>query len=68
MRRAKRTDGTAMGDVLPLEQIRALVVLVPRFGDKAGQRLTSANSLSYSAEFWLDKYFEKELFFALNTK
>lgn len=68
MRRAKRTDGTAMGDVLPLEQIRALVALVPRFGDKADRRLTSANSLSYSAEFWLDKYFEKELFFALNTK
>ena len=68
MRRAKRANGMAVGDVLPLEQIRALVALVPRFGDKADRCLTSTNSLSYSAEFWLDKYFGKELFFALNGK
>jgi hypothetical protein len=66
LKRSKRSTGDIMGDVLPLDQIRSLVNLTPRFGKKACRILTKDNSLEISSEFWLNKYFTKELFFALN--
>jgi hypothetical protein len=66
LKRAKRANQSIVGDVVPLEQLRALVELTPRFGAQADRRLTKTNSLAYSLEFFLDKYFDKEMFFALN--
>ncbi|KAF8802554.1 hypothetical protein BYT27DRAFT_7111964 [Phlegmacium glaucopus] len=66
LKRSKRSTGVVMGDVLPLDQIRSLANLTPRFGNKASRILTKENSLEYCAEFWLNKYFTKELFLALN--
>ena len=66
LKRSKRSTGVIMGDVLPLDQIRSLVNLTPRFGKEASHILTKDNSLEYSSEFWLNKYFTKELFLALN--
>jgi hypothetical protein len=54
-----------IGDVVPLGQLRALLDLVPRFGAAANKRLTKETSLELSLEFWLNKYFKKELFYAL---
>ncbi|KAH9027612.1 hypothetical protein EDB85DRAFT_2074745 [Lactarius pseudohatsudake] len=51
LKRARRNDGAIMGDVVPLAQLRALVNL--------------ETALEYSSEFWLNKYFDKELFYAL---
>ncbi|KAH9013680.1 hypothetical protein EDB85DRAFT_2076567 [Lactarius pseudohatsudake] len=62
---ARRNDGAIMGDIVPLAQLRALVNLVPRFGEEANKRLTKEMALEYSSEFWLNKYFDKELFYAL---
>lgn len=56
-----------MGDIIPLSGVRALVQLVPRFGPKADRRFHKTNSLDYAGEFFLDKYFDKDLFFALNN-
>ena len=56
-----------MGDVLPLDQVRSLANLTPRFGKNASRILTKENSLEYSREFWLNKYFTKELFLALSN-
>lgn len=67
LKRAKRADGTLLGDVIPLVQVRALVELIPRFGKEANRRLTKENSRAYATEFWLDKYFTKELFYALHN-
>ncbi len=39
--------------------------VVPRFGAKADPRLNKTNTLACSNEFWLNKYFNKELFYAL---
>ncbi|KAJ6463763.1 hypothetical protein DFH09DRAFT_1254651 [Mycena vulgaris] len=64
--RAWRTNGIVMGDIIPLDQLRAHVELTPQFGKQADRRLTKENSLDYSEEFWLTKYFTKELFFALS--
>lgn len=67
VKHATWANGTPIGGIVPLHEIRALANLVPRFGDKADQRLTTANSLTYSTEFWLNKYFDKEIFYALDN-
>ena len=66
LKKATRANGARIGDIVPLDQIRALVDLTPRFGSKANARLTSFSSMAYSTEFWLNKYFDKELFYALS--
>ena len=53
-----------MGDVIPLSQLRTLINLVPRFGAEADNRLTKVTALEWSSEYWLNKYFDKELFYA----
>jgi hypothetical protein len=67
LKRARRTDGSIMGDIVPLAQLRTLVDLVPRFGKQANRQLSKETVLEYSSEFWLNKYFEKELFYALKS-
>ena len=66
LKRAQRTDGSFLGDVIALEHIRALVDLVPRFGEAAEKRLSKETVLEHVSEFRLNKYFEKELFYALH--
>lgn len=66
-KRAKRKDResyTLLGDIVPLDQVRALVELTPRFGAQADRRLTRMNTFTYCSEFYLDKYFTKETFYA----
>ena len=65
LKKATRANGEQIGDIVPLDQIRALVDLTPRFGSKANAKLTSSSSMAYSTEFWLSKYFNKDLFYAL---
>jgi hypothetical protein len=65
LKRSRRSDRTIMGDVVPLEQVRTLLDLVPRFGADAPKQLTKETSLEFCVEFWLNRYFEKELFYAL---
>lgn len=65
LKRSKRGNGELLGDVVPLDQIRALADLAPRFGEKANQGLTKENSHHLSKEFYLNKYFDKEMFLAL---
>jgi hypothetical protein len=65
LKRSRRHDNTTIGDVVPLGQLRVLLDLIPRFGADADRRLTKETSLEFSLEFWLNRYFEKELFYAL---
>ena len=58
-------DGSLIGDVISLSWLRALVELTLVFGEKADLRLMKELSLEYSMHFGLDKYFDKELFYAL---
>lgn len=67
LKRAHRTSGDRIGDIVPIRQIRDLVELIPRFGKKANRRYTCYNSLEFASEFWLNKYFNKELFLALGS-
>jgi hypothetical protein len=65
-RRAKRSNGTWMGDVIPVDQLRAPVNLVPRFGVKADHRLTAYNSAEHASEFWLNRFWDKNSYFPLS--
>lgn len=65
MKRAVRADGRPLGDVVPLSQLRALAPLVPKFGRKADSRLSAQTSSHYSNTFFLNHFFDKELYFAL---
>jgi hypothetical protein len=53
LKRARRTDGLIMRDIVTLVQLRTLVDLVARFGKRAKGQLVV---LDYSSEFWLNKY------------
>jgi hypothetical protein len=66
LKRAKRIDGSLIGDIIPLDQIRALADLIPQFGQKANRSLTRENIHSLSSGFRLNKYFDKELYLALS--
>lgn len=67
LKKARRSDGSLIGDFIPVGQIRALVELTPRMGKAADRRLTKETSLDYPEEFWLNKYFDKDLFFSLDN-
>lgn len=63
---AYRANHTYIGDIIPLDQIRELVELTPNFGGQADRQYDQSNISELSREFWLDKYFDKELFYALD--
>lgn len=66
LKRAKRATGQRLGDVTPLSQVRAFAHLIPRFGPSADSRLTACNSFEHSTEFYLNKYFDKNTYYALS--
>ncbi|KAG1859222.1 hypothetical protein F4604DRAFT_1684696 [Suillus subluteus] len=66
MKRAKRSNGTRMGDIIPVSQFRAPVHLIPHFGATADTHLTAYNSMEHAAEFWLNYFWDKHTFFALS--
>ncbi|KAF9522048.1 hypothetical protein CPB83DRAFT_777635, partial [Crepidotus variabilis] len=65
LKKGKRTSGEVIGDIVPLDQVRALVDINPRLGQVADRRLTKETSLAFCSEFYLNKYFDKELFYTL---
>jgi hypothetical protein len=65
---ATRADKTILGDIIPLEQVRALADVAPRLGAVADQRLTKETSKTYSAEFALNQFFYKDMYYALDSQ
>ncbi|KAG1865732.1 hypothetical protein C8R48DRAFT_747731 [Suillus tomentosus] len=66
LKRAKHSNGTWVGDVIPVTQLRAPVNLVPRFGASADNRLTPYNSMEHASQFWLNRYWDKNVYFPLS--
>jgi hypothetical protein len=66
LKRAVRSSGDRMGDIVPVTEIRAYANLVPRFGAAADSRLTMFNALEHSREFFLNKFFDKNIFYPLS--
>ena len=68
MKHAHHHDQSLMGDVVPLVQLCSLVELPLLFGENADNRLMKESSLEYSTHFWLDKYLNKEFFYAVTLQ
>ncbi|KIK31880.1 hypothetical protein CY34DRAFT_27296 [Suillus luteus UH-Slu-Lm8-n1] len=67
LRRSKRSNGTQMGDIIPVSQLRAPVHLVPCFGATAETCFTAYNSMEHASKFWLNYFWDKNSFFVLST-
>ena len=63
---AQHSDGSFFGDVIVLKHIRALVDLVPHFGEAANFFFSKETVLEHVLEFCLNKDFQKEFFCALH--
>ncbi|KAG2030953.1 hypothetical protein BDR03DRAFT_986755 [Suillus americanus] len=53
---AKYTDGTPIGNIVPLRQLHSFISLIPQLGDVADARFTKATSMHYSQTFLLNNY------------
>ncbi|KAF9233437.1 hypothetical protein BU15DRAFT_66617, partial [Melanogaster broomeanus] len=65
LKRATRSSGSPFGGVLPLNQLRSFAHIVPKFGRSADSRLNCFNSSHFSDLFYLNKYFDKDFYYAL---
>ena len=63
LRRARRTDGSPMGAVVPLYHLRHPIQLIPKFGEEARSTLSPQTSFDAHSDFYLNHYFDKEDFF-----
>jgi hypothetical protein len=60
-----RSNGTRMGDVLPLQNIQQIVQLIPKFGAVADPAFTMNNSAEIGREYYLNNFADKETFHAI---
>ncbi|KAJ3924356.1 MAG: hypothetical protein NXY57DRAFT_877154, partial [Lentinula lateritia] len=65
LKRARRADGTPMGDIIPVSQFRSFADICPLYRGNSHPSLLKSTSQYHSDEFLLNKYFNKETFFAL---
>ena len=65
LRRATKSNGTRIGGVVPVSHIRSAAHLIPSFGKEAHSRLSRQNSYELSTDFWLNKFWSKEFYYAL---
>ena len=63
---AKWAFGQWLGAVIPFSQVQAFAKLIPHFGPTADMRLTAYNSFEHSTKFYFNKYFNKNMYFALS--
>lgn len=67
LKRARRSDGSPMGAIVPLYHCHMPVNLIPRFGERADPYLTAETSIENTREFFLNHYFDVEDFFQLRS-
>jgi len=65
VRRRFRSNGTPLGDIIPLDRVHQVVQLVPRFGVKAPKEMMGDNSLQVGHEFYINSFADKETFHAI---
>ncbi|KAF9777296.1 hypothetical protein BJ322DRAFT_1135060 [Thelephora terrestris] len=67
LRRARRSDGSPMGAIIPFYHCHMPVNLIPKFGESADPYLTAETSMEDTREFFLNHYFDVEDFFHLRS-
>ena len=68
LKRATRNNGEHVGGVLPLSHLRSPVHLIPHFGKTVNPCLSNATSYELSIEFWLNHYWNKEIYYCLRMR
>ncbi|KAI6018727.1 hypothetical protein BKA83DRAFT_4496207 [Pisolithus microcarpus] len=66
LKRVVHASGSYFGDIFPLDQISSFAHIVPWFGETADKRLTYMNACHASQSFYLNRYFDKDFFYATN--
>ncbi|KIK24215.1 hypothetical protein PISMIDRAFT_98881, partial [Pisolithus microcarpus 441] len=66
LKHAQRNNGEQIGDVLPLSHLRSPVHLIPHFGKTANPHLTTHTSHELSTKFWLNRYWNKQIYYCLS--
>ena len=66
LKRVMRNNGERVGDVLPLSHIRCPVHLILHFGKTANPCLTTHTNYELSSEFWLNCYWNKQIYYCLS--
>ncbi|KAG2058765.1 hypothetical protein BDR06DRAFT_980181 [Suillus hirtellus] len=59
---AKHANGILVGDIVPLMQLQAFVNIILKLGAAADPRLTKSTSVHYHSSFYLNKYFNKQIY------
>ena len=65
LKRATHANGERLGDIIPISQLWSYINVLPHFGAVADPCLMECNSLKHSQEFFLNKYFDKNIMFSL---
>ena len=65
LKRAVRTNGMHIGDIIPLTHICSPAHVIPCFGRAANARINSQTSYELLTEFWLNKYWNKQFYYSL---
>jgi hypothetical protein len=67
LKHAMRSEGVPFGDILPLDQLHSFTHIIPRFGPVADSHLTAENSVHSARVFFLNKYIDKEFYYAISN-
>ena len=67
LQRSLRSNGSRRGGIVQLSHIRAVLSLVPCFTKEIDAWLNKDNSMDYFTDFWLNDYFDKEIFWILRS-
>ncbi|KAG1866444.1 hypothetical protein C8R48DRAFT_600483 [Suillus tomentosus] len=60
-----RSNNTALGDIVPLESVRQVIQLIPKFGREVSAAMNCDNSLQLAREFYVNNFADKETFHAI---
>ena len=66
VRRATKPNGSRISDMIPVMWIHSPAHLILNFGKEAHAHLTGESSYKLSTEFWLNKFWTKEFYYALS--
>ena len=66
LNRATCASDSPLGKVFPLDQLHSYAHIIPHFGQKADNWLRSNKCVHSLQTFFLNKYFDKDFFYAIN--
>jgi len=61
-----RNNGVWVGNIIPLHHLCSPTHVIPHFRKEVNLHLTHHTAYKFSNEFWLNKYWNNEFFYALS--